>query len=35
VAVVTACPTSKRMFERAGRRSFDVIGLLRRWLEAP
>jgi dimethylglycine catabolism B len=33
VAVVTACPTSKRMFERAGRRAFDVVGLLRRWLE--
>jgi Fe-S oxidoreductase len=34
-AVVTACPTSRRMFERAGRKSYDLIGLLRRWLEQP
>ena len=33
--IATACPTSKRMFERAGRTSFDVIQLLRRWLETP
>ena len=33
-AVVTACPTSKRMFERAGRQSFDLMSLLRRWLES-
>lgn len=33
VSVATACPTSKRMFERAGRRSFDLIALLRRWVE--
>jgi hypothetical protein len=33
VAIATACPTSKRMFERAGKQSFDVIELLRRWLE--
>lgn len=34
VAIATACPTSKRMFERAGRTSFDLIALLRRWLES-
>jgi Fe-S oxidoreductase len=33
VALVTACPTSKRMFERAGRKSFDLLGLLHRWVE--
>lgn len=33
VAVVTACPTSKRMFERAGRRAYDLVGLVRQWLE--
>ncbi len=33
VAVVTACPTSRRMFERAGRRAYDLVGLLRRWME--
>lgn len=32
-AIVTACPTSRRMFERAGRRSEDLWSLLRRWLE--
>ncbi len=31
-AVVTACPTSRRMFERAGRRSEDLLTVLRRWL---
>ena len=31
--VVTACPTSKRMFERTGRASEDLMGLLRRWIE--
>lgn len=30
--VVTACPTSRRMFERAGRKSEDLISLMRRWL---
>jgi dimethylglycine catabolism B len=30
--VVTACPTSRRMFERAGRSSENLIALLRRWL---
>jgi Fe-S oxidoreductase len=34
VAVVTACPTSRRMFERAGRRAYDLVAVLRRWLEA-
>ena len=29
---VTACPTSKRMFERAGRPADDLISVLRRWL---
>lgn len=33
VSVVTACPTSKRMFERAGRSAFDLISIVRRWLE--
>ncbi|MGQ0507525.1 MAG: (Fe-S)-binding protein [Myxococcaceae bacterium] len=32
--IVTACPTSRRMFERAGRRSEDLLSLLRRWLKA-
>lgn len=31
--VVTACPTSRRMFERAGQRSVDLVSLLRSWLE--
>ena len=31
--VVTACPTSKRMFERAGKKSEDLVTVLRRWLE--
>ena len=31
--IATACPTSKRMFERAGRTSYDIIEVLRRWLE--
>jgi Fe-S oxidoreductase len=35
VPVVTACPTSRRMFERAGRPGYDLISLLRRWLEQP
>lgn len=30
--IVTACPTSRRMFERAGRKAEDLLGLLRRWL---
>ncbi|MFO0597572.1 MAG: (Fe-S)-binding protein [Myxococcaceae bacterium] len=30
--VATACPTSKRMFERAGRTSYDLMALLRRWV---
>jgi Fe-S oxidoreductase len=32
--VVTACATSQRMFERAGKKSEDLISTLRRWLEA-
>jgi len=31
--VVTACPTSRRMFERAGKKSEDLVSILRRWLE--
>ncbi len=31
--VVTACATSKRMFERAGKKSEDLVSILRRWLE--
>lgn len=34
VKVVTACPTSKRMFERSGKTSFDLMALLRRWVES-
>ena len=34
VGVVTACPTSKRMFERAGKKSYDLMALLRRWVES-
>ncbi len=30
--IVTACPTSRRTFERAGRRSKDLLSVLRRWL---
>jgi fumarate reductase (CoM/CoB) subunit B len=33
VAVVTACPTSRRMFERSGKKSYDLVSLLRRWTE--
>ena len=33
-SVVTACATSKRMFERAGKKSEDLVSILRRWLEA-
>ena len=33
--VVTACPTSARMFQRAGRESEDLLHLLRRWLKTP
>ncbi|MFL5318886.1 MAG: (Fe-S)-binding protein, partial [Myxococcaceae bacterium] len=32
--IVTACPTSRRMFERAGRKSEDLITFVRRWLDA-
>jgi Fe-S oxidoreductase len=31
--LVTACPTSSRMFERAGRKAADLVSVLRRWLE--
>lgn len=34
VPLVSACPTSRRMFERAGRTSLDLVGLLRRWVES-
>ena len=30
--IVTACPTSRRMFERAGRKADDLLSVLRRWL---
>lgn len=33
-AVVSACPTSTRMFERAGRKAEDLVSLLRRWLDS-
>lgn len=32
--VVTGCPTSRRMFERAGRPAEDLLSILRRWLGA-
>lgn len=31
--LVTACPTSRRMFQRAGASSEDLLHLLRRWIE--
>lgn len=31
--IVTACPTSRRMFERAGHPSVGIFAALRRWLE--
>jgi dimethylglycine catabolism B len=34
-AVVTACPSSRRLFDRAGTPVFDLVELLHRWLEAP
>jgi Fe-S oxidoreductase len=30
--IVTACPTSRRMFERAGRSAEDLISVLHRWI---
>jgi Fe-S oxidoreductase len=30
--IVTACPTSRRMFERAGRKAEDLLSVLKRWL---
>jgi Fe-S oxidoreductase len=33
--IVTACPTSRRQFERAGRKTEDLLALLRRWVERP
>lgn len=33
--IVTACTTSRRMFERAGRSSQELLGVLRRWLTQP
>jgi Fe-S oxidoreductase len=32
--LVSACPTSKRMFERAGHTAYDLVGVLRRWLDS-
>jgi dimethylglycine catabolism B len=34
-AVCSACPSSTRMFARAGRDAMDLVSLLRRWLEQP
>lgn len=31
--IVTACPTSRRIFDRAGRQADDLLSVLRRWLE--
>jgi Fe-S oxidoreductase len=33
-AIVTACPTSRRMFERAGKSAEELLHLVRRWLES-
>lgn len=33
--IVTACTTSRRMFERAGRRSEGLLDVVRRWLAQP
>ncbi len=35
VAMVTGCPTSTRMFERAGRRAMDLISVLEQWVNQP
>lgn len=35
VPLVSACPTSTRMFERSGRRAFDLVSLLARWVNQP
>jgi len=32
--IVTACPTSRRMFERAGRKAEDLLAVLKRWLDS-
>jgi Fe-S oxidoreductase len=32
MAIVTGCPTSTRIFERAGRRAFDLLSVLERWV---
>jgi Fe-S oxidoreductase len=32
--IVTACPTSRRMFERAGRPAEDLVSVLKRWVES-
>ncbi len=32
--VVTACPTSRRMFDRAGKNGEDLLTLLKRWLDS-
>ncbi|MBL8920611.1 MAG: (Fe-S)-binding protein [Myxococcaceae bacterium] len=32
VLIVSGCPTSTRMFERAGRRAIDLVSLLERWV---
>jgi Fe-S oxidoreductase len=34
VPLCTACPTSKRMFERAGHSAIDFMSLLRKWVES-
>jgi fumarate reductase (CoM/CoB) subunit B len=32
-AVVSACPTSARMFARSGRTAYDLLAMLRRWTD--
>jgi Fe-S oxidoreductase len=32
VVIVTGCPTSTRMFQRAGRRASDLVSVLERWV---
>jgi dimethylglycine catabolism B len=34
VTMTTACPTSKRMFERAGHSAIDFVSLIRKWSES-
>lgn len=35
LTIVSGCPTSTRMFERAGRRALDLVSLLDLWVKQP